>query len=187
MVQCLQPDDSPLTFRSLSHHPAAVFSLHQKFSLFMRAKQQQMPRRFSIFLGAGYKPVFSLLLLSLMRRCSWCWPRNARQHAVNLSARARMHHKVVGNFGSEADVRSLYYRRFRFNETSDVGACTHGRPAKQILTRPRYFENEPDFRTTHTKLERLLSKSLTTLEVMTHYLVVHTGPGRLRQLHLLPC
>ena len=35
---------------------------------------------------------------------------------------ARMHHKVVGNFGSEADVRSLHYRRFRFNETSDVGA-----------------------------------------------------------------
>ena len=29
----------------------------------------------------------------------------------------------------------------------------------------------------HTKLERLLSKSLTTLEVMTHYLVVHTGPA----------
>ena len=29
----------------------------------------------------------------------------------------------------------------------------------------------------HMKLERLLSKSLTTLEVMTHYLVVHTGPG----------
>ena len=28
----------------------------------------------------------------------------------------------------------------------------------------------------HTKLERLLSKSLTTLEVMTYYLVVHTGP-----------
>ena len=27
------------------------------------------------------------------------------------------------------------------------------------------------------KLERLLSKSLTTLEVMTDYLVVHTGPG----------
>ena len=26
-----------------------------------------------------------------------------------------------------------------------------------------------------TKLERLLSKSLTTLEVMTYYLVVHTG------------
>ena len=43
---------------------------------------------------------------------------------------ARMHHKVVGNFGSEADVRSLYFRRFTFNETSDVGACTHGRPAK---------------------------------------------------------
>ena len=41
-----------------------------------------------------------------------------------------MHHKVVGNFGSEADVRSLYYSRFRFNETSDVGAYTHGRPAK---------------------------------------------------------
>ena len=31
----------------------------------------------------------------------------------------------------------------------------------------------------HTKFERLLSKSLTTLEVMTHYLVVHTGPGGL--------
>ena len=26
------------------------------------------------------------------------------------------------------------------------------------------------------KLERLLSKSLTTLEVMAYYLVVHTGP-----------
>ena len=45
-------------------------------------------------------------------------------------SRACMHHKVVGNFGSEADVRSLYYRRFRFNDTSDVGACTHSRPAK---------------------------------------------------------
>ena len=43
---------------------------------------------------------------------------------------ARMHHKVVENFGSEADARNLYYSRFRFNETSDVGACTHGRPAK---------------------------------------------------------
>ena len=28
----------------------------------------------------------------------------------------------------------------------------------------------------HTKCERLLSKSLTTLEVITYYLVVHTGP-----------
>ena len=28
----------------------------------------------------------------------------------------------------------------------------------------------------HTKFERLLSKSLTTLEVVTYYLVVHTGP-----------
>ena len=45
-------------------------------------------------------------------------------------ARARMHHKVVGNFGREADVRSLYYRRFRFNEASDDGACTHDRLAK---------------------------------------------------------
>ena len=27
----------------------------------------------------------------------------------------------------------------------------------------------------HTKFERLLSKSLTTMEVMTYYLVVHTG------------
>ena len=43
---------------------------------------------------------------------------------------ARMHHKVFGNFGSEADARSLYYSRFRFNETSDVGADTHGRPVK---------------------------------------------------------
>ena len=32
-----------------------------------------------------------------------------------------MHHKVVGNFGSEADVRSLYFRGFRFNETFDNG------------------------------------------------------------------
>ena len=31
----------------------------------------------------------------------------------------------------------------------------------------------------HTKFERLLSKSLTTLEVMTYYLVVHTGPDGL--------
>ena len=29
----------------------------------------------------------------------------------------------------------------------------------------------------HAKLERLLSKSLTTLEVMAYYLAVHTGPG----------
>ena len=29
----------------------------------------------------------------------------------------------------------------------------------------------------HVKLERLLSKSLTTMEVMAYYLVVHTGPG----------
>ena len=28
----------------------------------------------------------------------------------------------------------------------------------------------------HTKFERLLSKLLTTLEVMSYYLVVHTGP-----------
>ena len=40
-----------------------------------------------------------------------------------------MHHKVDGNFGSEADVQSLYFRGFRFNETSDNGACTHGQPA----------------------------------------------------------
>ena len=90
-----------------------------------------------------------------------------------------MHHKVVGNFESEADVRSLYYRCSRFNETSDVGVCTHSRTAKYILTelRPRYFESEPDFQLMHTKFERLLSKSLPTLEVMTYYLVVHTGPG----------
>ena len=48
----------------------------------------------------------------------------------NVQAWARMHHKVVGNFGSEADVRSLYFRGFRFNETYDNGACTHGQPAK---------------------------------------------------------
>ena len=91
-----------------------------------------------------------------------------------------MHHKVVGNFGSEADVRSLYYRCFRLNETSDIGACTHGRPAKKILTelRPRYFESEADFRPMHTKFKCLLSKSLTTLEVIMYYIVVHTGPGR---------
>ena len=29
----------------------------------------------------------------------------------------------------------------------------------------------------HTKFERLLSRSLTTLEVMSYYLVVHMGPG----------
>ena len=29
----------------------------------------------------------------------------------------------------------------------------------------------------HAKFERLLSKSLTTLEVMAYYLVVHAGPG----------
>ena len=41
--------------------------------------------------------------------------------------------------------------------------------------RPRCFENEPDFRPMHTKFERLLSKSLTTMEVMAYDLVVHTG------------
>ena len=49
---------------------------------------------------------------------------------THTQTRARMHHKVVRNFGREADVRSLYYSRFRFNETFDVGAYTHGRPAK---------------------------------------------------------
>ena len=90
-----------------------------------------------------------------------------------------MHHKVVGNFGSEADVRNLYFRGFRFNDTSDNGACTHCRPSKKILTDfcPRYFESVPDFRPVHTKFERLLSKSVTTLEVMTYDLVVHTGPA----------
>ena len=29
----------------------------------------------------------------------------------------------------------------------------------------------------HAKFERLLWKSLTTLEVMSYYLVVHTGPA----------
>ena len=55
-----------------------------------------------------------------------------KQQGTNWTGmtRARMHHKVVGNFGSEADVQSLYHRRFRFNETSDVGACTLGRPEK---------------------------------------------------------
>ena len=49
---------------------------------------------------------------------------------------------------------------------------------KSILTelRPRYVENEPDFRPKHTKFERLLSKSPTTMEVMAYDLVVHTGP-----------
>ena len=37
----------------------------------------------------------------------------------------------------------------------------------------------------HTKLERLLSKSLTTLEVMTYYLVVHAGPGGYRLVGLV--
>ena len=38
----------------------------------------------------------------------------------------------------------------------------------------------------HMKFERLLSKSLTTLEVMTYYLVVHMGPGHmtLSQIYL---
>ena len=61
------------------------------------------------------------------------WPSHSiltQDHPVLALTRARMHHKVVGNFGGEADVRSLYYSRFRFNETSDVGACTHSRPAK---------------------------------------------------------
>ena len=86
-----------------------------------------------------------------------------------------MHHKVVGNFRSEADVRSLYYRRWSVLPKF----ATHGRSVKSILTelRPGYFENEPDFRPMHAKFERLLSKSLTALEVMAYYLVVHTGPG----------
>ena len=36
----------------------------------------------------------------------------------------------------------------------------------------------------HTKFERLLSKSLTTLEVMTYYLVVHTGTDATRSSSL---
>ena len=64
------------------------------------------------------------------------WPEQPRTECDGegcsglCSTRARMHHKVVGNFGSKADVRSLYFRGLRFNETSDNGACTHGQPAK---------------------------------------------------------
>ena len=36
-----------------------------------------------------------------------------------------------------------------------------------------------------TKLERLLSKSLTTLEVMTYYLAVHTAPERQTAIRVL--
>ena len=59
----------------------------------------------------------------------------------------------------------------------------------KLLTelRPRYFENEPDFRPMHTKFECLLSKSLTTLEVMSYYLVVHTGPAGFYPSCLLVC
>ena len=39
---------------------------------------------------------------SLVARCRFTF---------QLLTLAHMHHKVVGNFGSEADVRSLYYRR----------------------------------------------------------------------------
>ena len=65
-----------------------------------------------------FKPLVSLV------------PRRAGSDAWLYRTWALMHHKVVGNFGSEADVGSLYYRHFRFNQTSDVAACTHGRPAK---------------------------------------------------------
>ena len=37
----------------------------------------------------------------------------------------------------------------------------------------------------HTKFERLLSKSLTTLEVMTYYLVVHTAPDAYHVQHVM--
>ena len=49
------------------------------------------------------------------------------------------------------------------------------------------LRNEPDFRPMNTKFERLLSKSLTTLEVMSYYLVVHTGPGVVRSGRFCAC
>ena len=58
----------------------------------------------------------------------------------------------------------------------------HSRPTGEVILtdlRPRCFESEPDFRPIHTKFERLLSKSLTTLEVLAYYLVVHTGLCRM--------
>ena len=42
-----------------------------------------------------------------------------------------MHHKVVGNVQTEADVRSLYFRGFRFNETSDNGG-TYSRSTGEV-------------------------------------------------------
>ena len=39
-----------------------------------------------------------------------CVAARGPREPISVS-RARMHHKVVGNFRSEADVRSLYYRR----------------------------------------------------------------------------
>ena len=38
----------------------------------------------------------------------------------------------------------------------------------------------------HAKFERLLSKSLTTLEVMAYYLVVHMGPGVISEPQFVP-
>ena len=55
---------------------------------------------------------------------------NGKMQSLKSNIWAHMHHKVVGNFGSEADVRSLYFRRFRFNKTPDVGAYSHGQPGK---------------------------------------------------------
>ena len=97
---------------------------------------------------------------------------------VTGTIRARMHHKVVGNFRSEADVRSLYYRRFRFNETSEL-RCIYSRSTGEVNFNSFVLATSkmnPTSEPMHTKFERLLWKSLTTLEVMTYYLVVHTGP-----------
>ena len=90
-----------------------------------------------------------------------------------------MHHKVVGNFGSEADVRSLYHRRLDSMKLPTSGACTHGRPREEILTelRPRYVKNEPDFQTLAYEVRALTFEVTDNFGSMTYYLVVHTGPG----------
>ena len=126
----------------LQFHPIMVCDVHfDKFSVFRHAHGDLLfllllLLLFWLFSTYDCYPLIQLIHLVCSYPLTLREPNgsttlaNRRDAQQTVQTRARMHHKVVGNFGGEAGVRSLYYQRFRFSEASDVGACTHGRPTK---------------------------------------------------------
>ena len=70
----------------------------------------------------------------------FCWPSGEKLLSplpYQVKHQGRMHHKVVGNFRSEADVRSLYYRRWsvlpKFATQRSIGEVNSNRVTSSLL------------------------------------------------------